>query len=193
MNNRDRLLEIGLELFSSRSYAATGVREITQAVGVPTGSFHYYFKNKEDFALSVLTYFFQQAFSNKFERVVNDERLSGKEKVIGIFRVLVQYHLKRPRKNEWLDGCLMGNLGQEISADTPAIATKLQEHISGLLKALTRLVDQGKEDGTIVNVCKSRQLAGFLFDAYEGAMMRRKIYSSDQPLNDFLQSLPILL
>ncbi|ASZ14064.1 TetR/AcrR family transcriptional regulator [Chitinophaga pendula] len=192
MNNRDRLLEIGLELFSSRPYSGTGVREITQAVGVPTGSFHYYFKNKEDFALSVLTYFFQKTFTKKFEEIINSDNLSGKEKIIRIFRTLVRHYLRTPGQ-EPVYGCIMGNLGQEISAHTPAIAAKLREHIEGLLKALTRLAEQGKDDGSIMNTCKSRQMVGFVFDAYEGAMMRRKIYNSDQPLNDFLQSLPAML
>lgn len=57
MDNKETLLKIGLDLFSSKSFGATGIREITGNAGIPTGSFHYYFKNKEEYAIAVLDYF----------------------------------------------------------------------------------------------------------------------------------------
>jgi AcrR family transcriptional regulator len=44
---RERLLTAALELFTTKGYAATPVREIVEAAGVTTPVLYYYFGNKE--------------------------------------------------------------------------------------------------------------------------------------------------
>ncbi|MEM9034284.1 MAG: TetR/AcrR family transcriptional regulator [Actinomycetota bacterium] len=53
-NNRSRqLLDAAAELFASRGYTATTVRDITGAVGMGPGSSYYHFKTKADLLLAV--------------------------------------------------------------------------------------------------------------------------------------------
>src|SRR6202050_2171907 len=51
---RKRLLAAGLDLIHARGFAASGVKDITEAAGVPKGSFYAYFPSKEAFAAAVL-------------------------------------------------------------------------------------------------------------------------------------------
>ncbi|MCE1227092.1 MAG: TetR/AcrR family transcriptional regulator, partial [Geobacteraceae bacterium] len=46
-NVRQRLLDAALQLFSTKGYAATSVRELVEAAGVTKPVLYYYFKNKE--------------------------------------------------------------------------------------------------------------------------------------------------
>jgi AcrR family transcriptional regulator len=45
--SRERILEAGLQLFSSKGYLATSVRDIAAAAGVSTGNVYHHFPDKE--------------------------------------------------------------------------------------------------------------------------------------------------
>src|SRR5277367_6556584 len=51
---RKRLLAAGFELIHARGFAASGVKDITDAADVPKGSFYAYFPSKEAFAATIL-------------------------------------------------------------------------------------------------------------------------------------------
>lgn len=53
-NVRQRLLDAALQLFSSKGYAATSVRELVEAAGVTKPVLYYYFKNKEGLYLALM-------------------------------------------------------------------------------------------------------------------------------------------
>ena len=52
--SRQRLLDAAAELFNSKGYAATTVREIVKAAGVTKPVLYYYFKNKEGIFLELM-------------------------------------------------------------------------------------------------------------------------------------------
>ena len=54
---RRRLLAAGLDLVHARGFAASGVKDITDAAGVPKGSFYAYFPSKEAFAAAILDHY----------------------------------------------------------------------------------------------------------------------------------------
>src|ERR1700678_4774725 len=51
---RKRLLAAGSHLIHARGFSASGVKDITEAAGVPKGSFYAYFPSKEAFASAIL-------------------------------------------------------------------------------------------------------------------------------------------
>lgn len=53
-NARQRLLDAALQLFSTKGYAATSVRELVETAGVTKPVLYYYFKNKEGLYLSLM-------------------------------------------------------------------------------------------------------------------------------------------
>ena len=54
---RRRLLAAGLDLVHAHGFAASGVKDITDAAGVPKGSFYAYFPSKEAFAAAILEHY----------------------------------------------------------------------------------------------------------------------------------------
>lgn len=64
---RERLLSAALELFNTRGYAATTVREIVEAAGVTKPVLYYHFQNKEGIYLHVM----QRGFA-EFEETVRE-------------------------------------------------------------------------------------------------------------------------
>src|SRR6202140_5841078 len=53
-SNKEKLLADGLRLVPERGFGASSVRDITQAAGVPQGSFTNHFASKEAFGLEIL-------------------------------------------------------------------------------------------------------------------------------------------
>lgn len=53
-NVQQRLLDAALQLFSTKGYAATSVRELVEAAGVTKPVLYYYFKNKEGLYLALM-------------------------------------------------------------------------------------------------------------------------------------------
>ena len=51
---RERIAECALDLFATRGYAATSVREIVEAVGVTKPTLYYYFESKEHLYTTLL-------------------------------------------------------------------------------------------------------------------------------------------
>ncbi len=80
-NVRQRLLDAALQLFSTKGYAATSVRELVEAAGVTKPVLYYYFKNKEGLYLALmgdaLGYFFQVAEQARTAPGSVTERICG--------------------------------------------------------------------------------------------------------------------
>ena len=53
---RTKLLQTGLRLLAENGFNGTGIKEIVDEVGVPKGSFYYYFKSKEDFTVEIIQF-----------------------------------------------------------------------------------------------------------------------------------------
>lgn len=194
MTPKEKILKIGLDLFSAQAYHNTGVREITKAIEMPTGSFHYYFKNKEEFALEVLDFFFEKDIAEPFSAVIDDEKLNPKQKIIGCFSLRAKASLTSTIERGKLVSCIMGNLGQEIGGENRAIADKLQKLINdNIIFKMSALITEGQRDGSIQSKVDTSLLANILFNAFEGSLIQRKISRNDKPLKDFLKSLEYLL
>ena len=55
--SKAKIVEAAGELFWKQGYAATGIRDILDATGLPKGSFYFYFKSKSDVAREVIGYY----------------------------------------------------------------------------------------------------------------------------------------
>src|SRR5262245_37078442 len=51
---REQLIDVGLEVVLAEGLNATGVKDLVDAVGVPKGSFYYYFPSKEAFVEAIV-------------------------------------------------------------------------------------------------------------------------------------------
>ena len=57
INTREKIIHEGARLIHAQGYKATGIQQILDAVGIPKGSFYFYFKSKDDFGCAVIDHF----------------------------------------------------------------------------------------------------------------------------------------
>lgn len=177
---RSRLLVAGTSLFLRYGVNATGVKDIAELAGVPKGSFYSYFPSKDKFVVCVLDVHWAE-----LERGIGPlltDRRDPLERLKTYFRAVADEH----ERNEFMFGCLIGNLGLELAGSSAMVAERLREILcwwEGQLAAV--LAD--------ANGHRCREVAALIIEAWEGAVFRAKTDSSRIPLARFeAVTLPIL-
>ena len=116
---RRRLLAAGLELVHARGFAASGVKDITDAAGVPKGSFYAYFPSKEAFAAAILEHHWEDIETRLLP--ILDADGPAQERIRRFFHALADEH----EAGDFLLGCLVGNLSLELSGSSEPVRREL--------------------------------------------------------------------
>src|SRR5271170_3105603 len=102
---REQLLNAGVSALHSKGFNGCGVQEITEAAGVPKGSFYNYFDSKEAFSADVLEHYWEQG-AQKNLAVLSDESIPALARLKTYFSQRAAYHAA----NQYERGCMIGNL-----------------------------------------------------------------------------------
>src|SRR6516164_6667529 len=120
---REQLLDTGLRVLHERGFNATSVQDITEAAGVPKGSFYNHFESKEDLGAQVVLRYLESG--NKTQAVLHDPKLSPYARLRKYFEGLVQVAGKKE-----FCGCLLGNFGAELSEQSEMIRARVSKGFS---------------------------------------------------------------
>ncbi len=178
---RNRLLEHGTRLILEQGYNHTGILAVLQAAAVPKGSFYHYFKTKEEFGLAVLDAYFAAHMAN-VERFFADQTRSPLARLRGCFEFYVEHF----RSLEWRDGCLLGNMSQELADQNPTFRARLQELLGRWCRRVEECLEEARRAGELRPGLDSRLLAEFCVNSWEGAILRMKASKNVEPLLTFL-------
>ncbi len=178
---REHLIEIGLERIHKIGYAATGVKEILDLAGVPKGSFYHYFPSKEAFAQEVLERYGSRE-AQRLETILGDDKLPPLKRLRKYFNELISVY----GQNGPVRGCLFGNMSVEVAEHSSAIQSLLSSAFGSWQQAIAVLLRSAVDQGDLPRSTKVDELASFLLNSYEGALVRSKAEKSDQPLETFI-------
>jgi len=176
------LLETGKRIFLERGYNHSGIETILQAAGVPKGSFYYYFESKEDFAVQVLNRFADDIRAN-FERHLADPRLSPLERLRGYFEEVCV----RLESQECRNGCLVGNLSQELADQSEVFRARLEEIFLGIRDRYAECLHSAQAAGELSADLDVREMAEFCLSSWQGAILRAKAARSVTPIRTFIK------
>ena len=170
-----------MRLMLGRGYHHTGIHDVLIAAGVPKGSFYHHFKNKEDFGLQVVDRYAEEGYA-EIDRVLGDKQqppLLRLQRLFEGFRADYERRFCR-------DGCLLGNLGQEMADINDTFRDRIQSHFDRWTARIALCLDEAVVSGDLGTDADTTMLAGTLLDAYEGALLRMKVVKSIAPLQAFL-------
>lgn len=178
---RDALVRAGVEILTEQGFMATGIDTILKQVAVPKGSFYHYFANKEAFGLAVLDSY-AGYFIRRLDRWLLDESLTPLERLVGFVRHakagMARYGYRR--------GCLVGNLGQEVSVLPEVFREALERTFLDWQTRLAHCLKAACEVGELPHGIDCEELARFFWIGWEGAVLRAKLVQSEAPLNTFI-------
>lgn len=153
----ERLLDAAESSIRSRGYHAVSFRELADELGIKSASVHYYFPQKEDLGLALVTRYFERFFSDLNK---NAAKAKTPHEKLTAFCNTYRVSLKSSDKL-----CLCGMLG----AETCGLPDTLGQSVSGFFAANIDWVmsilpgDMPKK--------KRREIAIQVVSAVQGAMM----------------------
>ena len=191
-DNRDtkaELIRSGLEQLTEKGFASSGLDHILKRVGVPKGSFYYYFNSKEAFGQAVIEKY-GSYFANKLEACLLDESYSPLTR-LGNFVEDAKLGMIR---HQFKRGCLVGNLGQEIELLPESFRQQLIDIFLYWQLLIENCLKSAQLSGELSKTANCELLAENFWIGWEGAVARAKLVQSAKPLenyfNYFITTLP---
>jgi len=177
---RDQLIASGLETLHREGFNGSAVQDITDAAGVPKGSFYNYFESKEALALEVIDRYGEEV--RALAGVLSDESLSPLERLRRYFALVATKFAARSYER----GCLIGNLSNELADHSRLIRDRLSSNFAGWSRQIEGCIRDGQKAGEVSRDIDPRVLADFLLNSFEGAILRMKVEKDGSPLDDFM-------
>lgn len=180
-SSRERLIEIGLELFLRDGYGATGINQILEMTQLPKGSFYHHFKSKEEFAAEVLAHYVKVE-GKRAEEMLMNRSLSPLERLRAYFLRMLEVH----GRTSSAAGCLVGVLTQETAEQSPLLQKDSKAAFQGWQHILELTLQEAIDREELPVTRSAAETAAFLVDYWQGAQLRSKAEQSDAPLERFL-------
>lgn len=184
MISRKALVRAGLEKMYASGYGSSGLNEILKAAGVPKGSFYHYFSSKEAFGLEVL-----EAYTRSFDGFFAEHFDNSANPPLTRLRTFFDASIKRLEAGGFQGGCLVGNVAQEMSDQSQSFRQKTEEIFVSWRDRLVPCLEEAQARGDLPRNLAVEPLADFIWNSWEGAMLRMKVTKSVKPLRNFVNYL----
>jgi len=176
-DTRDRLLAVGLSLFSRQGYHGTGIKDITDSAGVPKGSFYNYFESKEGYMAEIIRHYGDQATQRW-----NENLQSALASPLATLRHYYETGIANYEKSTTRSGCLIGNLAAEISESSELCRDTLCAVMDAPRARFVHYLKQAQATGEARTDLSAEEMADFFWNAWEGSLLRMKIENSATPV-----------
>ena len=175
----NRLLAAGLQLFLRQGYNGTGIQQITDAAGVPKGSFYNHFGSKEAFAATIV-----DRYSEYNRRSWKRMMAAAPEQPMAAIRHVFDSMLAHHERASCPTGCLIGNFAAEIAIESDACRERLMAAQLGWRERLAHLIHRGQVAGEIRDDVDATALSALTWSVWEGALLRMKVERSVTPVRE---------
>jgi TetR/AcrR family transcriptional repressor of nem operon len=181
---REKLLDQGVALLMEQGYHGTGLQELVRSVGVPKGSFYNYFPSKEAFSAEVVKHYIEP-FIRQLDNHLQRPDVSAETALKAYFNELIEETERRDFKG----GCLLGNLIGEIGDTSDLCQLSLREAVRRYRDKLEEGLARAQQEGSFRKDLDAKDMADFLVNVWQGALLRMKIERSVRPLAQFCEML----
>ena len=168
-----QILDAGFQTLQLRGFNATSVQDITEAAGVPKGSFYNHFDSKEALGIEVLRRYAAEAGQRL--AVLDERELPPLVRLRRYFEGLMELVGSR----DYQCGCMLGTLGGELANQSAPVREEVGRLFDGWIAAIAAvLAETGHPDPP--------RLARHLIASWQGALLLAKVRQHGEPLQDFL-------
>jgi TetR/AcrR family transcriptional regulator, transcriptional repressor for nem operon len=175
---REKLASSAVDTLHTLGFRGCSIQDITEAAGVPKGSFFNHFENKEDLAIDALRRYLEGTRAD----MLFDESVAPLERLKNHFTFLseriVEFGFER--------GCMLGLFAAEMAREYPRMREELREVFDRWCGAVETVLRDAQAKGEVDPRRDPAELARFLVNGWEGATIRLKITQTREPIDDFL-------
>lgn len=142
MEKKEFLTQIAIDLFATKGFSVTGMRDISKAAGVNVALIYHYFKNKEEILYHIL-----ERSSRELIRILTEIQAQESDPVECLKKMIVSQVLYS--RDSWKETKLVTIEGDNLHGERRTACLKLQRKIYDMYMAqLQRL----KESGCLADV-----------------------------------------
>ena len=177
---REGIVQAGLKCLVEKGFNAVGVQDITDTAGVPKGSFYNHFESKEALGVEIV----ERYGANQTRReILTDPSVPPLQRLRRHFdrisALFAESHFKR--------NCILGGFSAELANQSETIRESLRKLYGQWTKDIEATIAEAQTKGEIANKTKASDLAAFLLDSYEGALLRARVERSRKPFDRFMK------
>jgi TetR/AcrR family transcriptional repressor of nem operon len=177
---REEIVQAGLKCLVEKGFNAVGVQDITDTAGVPKGSFYNHFESKEALGVEIV----ERYGANQTRReILTDPSVPPLQRLRRHFdrisALFAESHFKR--------NCILGGFSAELANQSETIRESLRKLYGLWTKDIEATIAEAQTKGEIANKTKASDLAAFLLDSYEGALLRARVERSRKPFDRFMK------
>ena len=177
---REGIVQAGLKCLVEKGFNAVGVQDITDTAGVPKGSFYNHFESKEALGVEIV----ERYGANQTRReILTDPTVPPLQRLRRHFdrisALFAESHFKR--------NCILGGFSAELANQSETIRESLRKLYGQWTKDIEATIAEAQTKGEIANNTKASDLAAFLLDSYEGALLRARVERSGKPFGRFMK------
>jgi TetR/AcrR family transcriptional repressor of nem operon len=181
-DTRHNLLQSGLRMIHAEGYSASGIQGIVERADVPKGSFYTYFASKEAFGTEVI-----DLYSERGQVKLRDFLCNRETAPLARLEAYFDDRISAFRSSNYARGCLLGNFSAEAADHSEKIRDSLARHFRAWSAIIESCLWEAGDQGAFSNEFPAALLADFIFNSWEGALLRMRAEKSDAPLLAFKQ------
>ena len=155
-------LERAMQLFWAKGYAATGLNELLESMGIGRKSLYDTFGNKRALYIAALQRYSQTVVGELYRRL-NDPDRPALDNVRAVMRDLATEH-SRPLSQ----GCLLGVSMGQFRTDDAEMAEIIRNHMVRVERAYYKAFARAQADGALKLETNVRNLARLFMSAHQG-------------------------
>ena len=167
-HDREKVLQLGLQLFWCTGYNHLGVNEICQTTGMTKGAFYNAFKSKENFLLLCI-----EAYGMMNVKHLDKELNGNNDKaIVRILNMYARMFENQPSMD--YIGCMMNNIMSEIGSSNKAISEATAVAFENLLDIIEPVIKEAQDNGDISSEIDSKSVSELIHTTFFGALTRAK-------------------
>ncbi|MDG4868566.1 TetR/AcrR family transcriptional regulator [Guyparkeria sp. 1SP6A2] len=180
---RDEVLEQAMDLFWSRGYNRTSMRDLKDATRLNPGSLYAAFQNKQGVFTESLG-----LYSRGLRREV-ESVLGGNDAPLDRIRRFFDHLVEGSHQDKESRGCLLVNTLIEAPADEPELRAQAGEALQYVERRFETLIAEGQRDGSIQSQRPAATLARTLMTGIFGMRVYSRMPDGLDHIRDIVNTL----
>lgn len=177
VNMKEKIIKHAEEVFRQQGFDGTSVQNITDAAGVPKGSFYNHFDSKQSLAVEVLRRYYQ---------ATDIEDLVRPGDPLDRLKAHFLKQIKRTEQTGFAYGCLLGTFSAEVTTTGEMVRAEAQKAFASWTAAVAAVIAEAQALGEVSSHLSPQDLATYMIDAFEGTALRVKVTGDPAILPHFL-------
>jgi len=169
-----------LQAIHAEGFAATGIQSIVERADVPKGSFYNHFASKEAFGAEVIDAY-SRLGQDRLRTFLCNPGLPPLARLEAYFNDRIQ----ALGAGAHARGCLMGNFSAEAADHSALIREHLMEHWDAWSGIFESCIAEAQREATVDDRVPAALLARFIFNSWEGALLRMRVEKTGAALTEF--------